>query len=43
VESGATTILIRQSSSTGNDTAVADTAVTNTMFLYVSGWYRFTT
>jgi hypothetical protein len=40
VESGTTTILIRQSSSTGNDTAVSDTDVTNTMFIYVSGWYR---
>jgi hypothetical protein len=43
VESGTTTILFRQSSATGNDAAVTDAAVTNTMFLYVSGWYRFTT
>jgi 5-carboxymethyl-2-hydroxymuconate isomerase len=40
VESGTTTILFRQSSATGNDAAVTDAAVTNTMFVYVSGWYR---
>jgi hypothetical protein len=39
VESGASTILILQSAAAGV-TDVTDAAVTNTTFLYVSGWYR---
>jgi hypothetical protein len=42
VESGTSTILILQSAAAGV-TDVTDAAVTNTTFLYVSGWYRAAT